>query len=91
MRTLFSIAILCLLTIAGIAQTNDFVFYTDNGDKFTLYLNNVKQNQTAATNVKAENINGKTIAIRVVFERSGVPTFMAMVLNICLSESAIIR
>lgn len=75
MRTLFSIAILCLLTIAGIAQNNDFVFYTDNGDKFTLYLNNVKQNQTAATNVKAENINGKTIAIRVVFERSGVPTF----------------
>jgi len=57
------------------AQNNDFVFYTDNGDKFTLYLNNVKQNETAATNVKAENISGKTIAIKVVFERSGVPTF----------------
>ena len=64
-----------MLTIAGIAQNNDFVFYTDNGDKFTLYLNNVKQNETAATNVKAENISGKTVAIRVVFERSGVPTF----------------
>ena len=74
MRTLFSIAIMCLLTIASIAQNNDFVFYTDNGDKFTLYINNAKQNETALTNVKAENISGKTLNIRVVFERTGVPT-----------------
>lgn len=75
MRNFISTAILCLLVLAGIAQNNDFVFYTDNGDKFTLYLNNVKQNATAATNVKAENISGKSISVRVVFERSGVPTF----------------
>ena len=75
MRNFLSFAVLCLLTITSIAQNNDFVFYTDNGDKFTLYLNNVKQNETAATNVKAENISGKTVAIRVDFERSGVPTF----------------
>jgi len=74
MRTFFSLVVLCLLTIAGIAQNNDFVFYTDNGDKFTLYINNVKQNESALTNVKAENISGKTISVRVVFERSGVPT-----------------
>ncbi len=74
MRTFFSIAILCILAIPGIAQNNDFVFYTDSGDKFTLYINNIKQNETALTNVKAENISGKTISIRVVFERSGVPT-----------------
>lgn len=74
MRSFISTAILCLLVLAGIAQNNDFVFYTDNGDKFTLYLNNVKQNSTAATNVKAENINGKNIPVKVVFERSGVPT-----------------
>ena len=74
MRTFFSFVILCLLTIVGIAQNNDFVFYTDSGDKFTLYINNVKQNESALTNVKAENISGKTISIRVVFERSGVPT-----------------
>ena len=65
---------MCLLTIAGIAQNNDFVFYTDNGDKFTLYINNTKQNETALTNVKAENISGKTLNVRVVFERTGVPT-----------------
>ncbi len=75
MRTFVSFAILCLLTIAGIAQNNDFVFYTDNGDLFTLYLNSVKQNETAATNVKATNISGKNINVRVVFERSGVPAF----------------
>ena len=67
MRTFVSFAILCLLTIAGIAQNNDFVFYTDNGDLFTLYLNSVKQNETAATNVKATNISGKNINVRVVF------------------------
>ena len=75
MRNFISTAILCLLVLASIAQNNDFVFYTDNGDKFTLYLNNIKQNATAATNVKAENISGKSISVRVVFERSGVPTF----------------
>ena len=75
MRNFISTVILCLLVLAGIAQNNDFVFYTDNGDKFTLYLNNVKQNATAATNVKAENISGKSVSVRVVFERSGVPTF----------------
>ncbi len=63
-----------MLAIVGIAQNNDFVFYTDNGDKFTLYINNIKQNESALTNVKAENISGKTISIKVVFERSGVPS-----------------
>ena len=74
MRTFLSFTFLCMMALAGFAQTNDFVFYTDNGDRFTLYINNIKQNETAGTNVKAENISGKTIPVRVVFERSGVPT-----------------
>jgi len=74
MKRIIFIAIFCLAAIVGIAQNNDLVFYTDNGDLFTLYVNNVKQNSTAATNVKAENISGKNISIRVEFQRSGVPT-----------------
>ena len=74
MKRIIFIAIFCLAAIVGIAQNNDFVFYTDNGDLFTLYVNNVKQNSTAATNVKAENISGKNINIRIEFQRSGVPT-----------------
>lgn len=65
---------LSLIALFGFAQTNDFVFFTDNSDKFTLYLNNVKQNTTAANNVKAENISGKSVPVKIVFERSGVPT-----------------
>ncbi len=74
MKRLTLIITLCLFTLVGICQNNDFVFFTDNSDKFTLYLNNVKQNTTAANNVKAVNISGKNIAVKVVFERSGVPT-----------------
>lgn len=74
MKQFILIISLCLIAILGIAQTNDYVFYTDNSDKFTLYLNNVKQNTTAATNVKATNVTGKNVTVKVVFERSGVPT-----------------
>ena len=74
MKRFILIAIISLAAIAGMAQTNDFVFYTDNGDKFTLYINSARQNETALTNVKATNIKGKSINVRVVFERSGVPT-----------------
>lgn len=69
------ILLVCSLSISAFCQTNDYVFYTSNNDKFTLYLNNVKQNTTANNNVKATNISGKNVAIRVDFERSGVPDF----------------
>lgn len=73
MKQFILIISLSIIALIVFAQTNDLVFYTDNSDKFTLYINNVKQNSTAATNVKAENISGKSIAVKVVFERSGVP------------------
>ncbi len=74
MKQIALFILLSLITILGLAQTNDFVFFTDNSDKFTLYINNEKQNTTAVNNVKAENISGKNVSVKIVFERSGVPT-----------------
>ncbi|MCF0206648.1 MAG: DUF4476 domain-containing protein, partial [Bacteroidales bacterium] len=72
-QILLSVAF-CLFTLLSLAQSNDYVFYTDNGVKFTVYLNNVKQNSVAAANVKAENVSGKNISVKIVFEPEGIPT-----------------
>lgn len=49
------------------AQRMQGVFFSEFGENFILYINGQQQNQTASSNVKAENINQEFVQIRVDF------------------------
>ncbi len=47
---------------------NDLVVFSNNGEKFYLYVNGVKQNPDFETNVRVTNIKQPQVKLRVVFE-----------------------
>lgn len=49
------------------AQRMQGVFFSEFGENFILYINGQQQNQTASSNVKAENITQEFVQIRVDF------------------------
>lgn len=71
---LITTSILFVLMLIGInAQNTNMIFFTEGGEKFTLYLNGVQVNEIPLTNVKAEGINMEMTKIRIVFETPGIP------------------
>jgi hypothetical protein len=47
--------------------------FTEEGEKFTLFLNGVQQNQVLQSNVHIENIKANTQKLRIVFEDKNIP------------------
>ncbi|MFT3910200.1 MAG: DUF4476 domain-containing protein [Ferruginibacter sp.] len=47
--------------------------FSQNKDKFFLYLNGVKQNETAQSNVRIQDIPGLYYNVKIVFKDAGIP------------------
>lgn len=47
---------------------NDLVVFSNNGEKFYLYVNGVKQNANYETNIRVTNIQQPWVKVKVVFE-----------------------
>lgn len=73
MKKSISFLSLCLLGLFAIAQTNDVVIYSEQGEKFYLYVNGVKQNETPKSNVRGKDITSEHFQVRVKFEDSSIP------------------
>lgn len=56
-------------------QTANLVLFTDQGEPFYAYVNSVKQNESAASNVKLTDLNSEFIKLRVEFEDSDLEGF----------------
>ncbi len=60
------------LTISGLtvllAQKTNLIFFTENGERFTLILNGVKQNVQPQTNVKITDLIAPSYKVKVIFE-----------------------
>ncbi len=54
------------------AQTSNLVFFTEDGERFTLYVNGAQQNNSPDTQVKVWDFLGEFAQIRVVFHDLGV-------------------
>jgi archaellum component FlaG (FlaF/FlaG flagellin family) len=59
MKSLF-IGCMILFAVTGLsAQTSNAVLFTENGEKFTVILNGLRQNNTPETNVKITGLNAE--------------------------------
>lgn len=74
MRKLLLIS-LCLLSLTSFAQqkTGNLTVFTDDGDKFFLYLNGEKQNEIAQTNIRVEELPQPYYRAKIVFEDKSIP------------------
>lgn len=73
MKKVFVLFVLLFTMLSVFSQKNDLVIFSENGEEFVLYVNSVKQNDKPAANVKAKDISGETIAIRIVFNNKSIP------------------
>lgn len=67
-KTLFiAIAFFCLY-FTTYAQTANVILFTENGEKFTVILNGLRQNEKPETNVKVNNLPAPQYKLKVIFE-----------------------
>ena len=68
MKTTLTSLLLTLFCLAGFAQESNLVFFSQDGQKFQIFLNGVAQNEGFSTNVKVTGLNQPYYSARVVFE-----------------------
>ena len=64
-------AIVTMLLIGGsaaFAQNSNAIIFSENGEKFTVILNGLRQNEKPETNVKVEGLNADFYKMKIIFE-----------------------
>lgn len=56
------------LTSGAFAQLSNLIFFTENGERFTVILNGVRQNPTPETNVKVTDLPAPSYKLKVIFD-----------------------
>lgn len=63
-----SLLITLLVFMSSLSAQNDLIIFNDGPEKFYLYINGTKQNNTPETNVKVSNITQSWVKVKIVFE-----------------------
>ncbi|MBI2968557.1 MAG: DUF4476 domain-containing protein [Bacteroidetes bacterium] len=68
MKTTFITLVTSMFLCAGYAQNSNMVFFTDDGQRFALFLNGERKNPVPETKVKAENLKPVPYKVKIAFE-----------------------
>lgn len=65
---------ICILLFSNAlqAQNSNAVLFTENGERFTVILNGVRQNNQPETNVRMLNLNAEFYKLKVIFENKAL-------------------
>jgi hypothetical protein len=69
-RILFLLGFTCMSILAQ-AQSNA-VLFTENGERFTVILNGLRQNDSPETNVRITGLNAEFYKLKVIFENTAL-------------------
>jgi len=62
------------LNLSAFAQLKtNLVFFTEQGERFTLILNGIRQNPAPETNVKVTDLIAPTYKVKIIFDEQGIP------------------
>ena len=73
MKKSISTIALSLLCFAGLYAQSNLVLFTEQGEKFFVILNGVRQNETAQTNVKVTGLDQPAYKAKIIFEEQSLP------------------
>jgi len=68
MKKIYIIIIASIITLNLIAQNSNLSFYSQQGEKFYIILNGIRQNDIAETNVKVQGLSQPYYKLKVIFE-----------------------
>src|SRR3972149_2751004 len=70
MKKSILLSALLLTDISGaFSQKSNAIFFTENGERFTVILNGVRQNPSPETNVMVTELNAPNYKLKVLFEK----------------------
>jgi Domain of unknown function (DUF4476) len=61
------LSVLMCITVSVHSQTAGLVFFSENGEKFTVTMNGLQKNDTPQTQVKVNNIYGAPYLVKITF------------------------
>ncbi len=66
----YFLALICALSLTSgaFAQLSNLIFFTENGERFTVILNGIRQNQNPETNVKVTDLPAPNYKLKVIFD-----------------------
>ena len=83
-KTLLSICILFIMCVSAVAQeVGALTIFSENGEKFYLILNGLRQNNVAQTNVRVDGLNQPSYTAKIIFEDKTLPEVSRNYLMIC--------
>jgi len=76
------VSIFLALFIAGKASAQmSLVIFSENGEKFTAYVNNSPRNDKPASRVETDRPGGPSFKIRILFQESSIPEISKSIFN----------
>ncbi len=68
MKKIFLALTVALFASACFAQTSNVILFTENGERFYVILNGLRQNENPETNVKITDLNATFYKLKIIFE-----------------------
>jgi hypothetical protein len=72
MKNILLLAVL-FLSLETFAQNSNLVIFSEQGERFTVILNGIKQNASPETNVKITDLNQPGYKLKIIFEDQQIP------------------
>jgi len=87
-KKIYSLIVIILLSISAFAQnTSNLIVFSEDGLKFYLILNGIRQNEVAVTNVKVLELNQPYYSAKIIFEDKTQPVLEKKYLAVVDEES----
>ncbi len=64
---LFLVSILVIPSVVN-GQSSNAIFFTDEGERFSIIINGLKYNEEPGTNVRAEGLKGEFFKVKAIFD-----------------------
>lgn len=88
MKKIYSLMAFALLSLASIAQNgSNLIIFSEDGLKFYVVLNGIRQNEVALTNVKVSGLTQPYYSTKIIFEDTKQGTIEKKYLNVTDVES----
>jgi hypothetical protein len=72
MKRILFVILSLVSTLYSFAQSSNVVLFTENGEKFKVILNGIRQNARPETNVKITSLNAEYFKVKIVFENQTI-------------------
>ena len=72
---LLALAFALSIGSGAFAQFSNLIFFSENGEQFTVILNGIRQNPNPETNVKVTELPAPSYKLKVIFEDDALGQF----------------